>query len=251
MEEYILLIAFFGIATFYSSVGFGGGSSYLAILSLFITDFYEIRTMSLVLNLTVVLLGTLNFIRNKVFSFKDFWPFLALSIPMAFFGAQFRFKEKTFFIILGTALIAAAIFMVLQSITRFSSGKKLRVLPKFILGGSIGMLSGLAGIGGGIFLSPTLNLIGWQNSRKVAALASVFILVNSVAGLTGLYVSGTFSVNPDWGTKLLATVIAGGLLGSFLSNRKFNVTIIRWLTAVLVAYVGLKLLFLHVLELSI
>ena len=102
-----LPIVFFLIALFYSSVGFGGGSSYLAILSLFLTDFYEIRSTALVLNICVVTIGTLVFIKNKVFNIKLFWPFLAASIPLSYLGAQIRLSQTSFFLILGSALILA------------------------------------------------------------------------------------------------------------------------------------------------
>ena len=104
--EYLPYI-FFLVALFYSSVGFGGGSSYLAILSLFFTDFFEIRTTALVLNVCVVTIGTLIFIRKRVFDFRQFWPFLAVSIPMAYLGAQLRLTQQIFFLILLTPLVSA------------------------------------------------------------------------------------------------------------------------------------------------
>ena len=111
--EYLPYI-FFLIALFYSSVGFGGGSSYLAVLSLFMSEFYEIRSTALVLNVCVVTIGTIIFIRNRVFDIKAFWPFLAASIPMAYFGAQLQLTQKAFFLILGSALLMAGLFMILK-----------------------------------------------------------------------------------------------------------------------------------------
>ena len=109
-----LPIVFFLIALFYSSVGFGGGSSYLAILSLFLTDFYEIRSTALILNICVVTIGTIVFIRNRVFDMKLFWPFLVMSIPFAYLGAQGRLSQTMFFMVLAGALIMAGIFMLLR-----------------------------------------------------------------------------------------------------------------------------------------
>lgn len=250
MNELLLALIFFGVAFFYSSVGFGGGSSYLAILSLVLVDFYEIRTIALVLNVTVVSIGTIMFIRHRVFDLKLFWPFIVFSIPLAFVGAQLQLSQKTFFLILGSSLILAGIFMVIQSLGQ-RSDKNFNLAQRVGLGGSIGFLSGVAGIGGGIFLSPTLNLLGWSNPRIVASLASVFILVNSLAGLGGLVAADTFSFSAKLALPLLGAVVIGGLLGSYFTNQKFNLTIIRRLTAILVGYVGLRLVLLHGFQIHI
>ena len=244
MNEYVLLGLFFLIALFYSSIGFGGGSSYLAILSLVLTDFYEIRTLALVLNVIVVTIGTIVFLRKRVFNWSLFWPFLLLSIPMAFFGAQLRLTEQVFFIILGIALILAAVAMLAQSIIKKGRSTNLNSSKSMTLGGVIGMLSGLVGIGGGIFLSPTLNLMKWQNAVTVASLASFFILVNSLAGITGLVMNDTFQLNASFASGIIIAVMLGGLVGSQLSI-KMNLNIIRRLTAILVLYVGVRIVFLH------
>ncbi|MEC7265316.1 MAG: sulfite exporter TauE/SafE family protein [Bacteroidota bacterium] len=242
--EYLPFV-FFLIALFYSSVGFGGGSSYLAILSLFLTDFYEIRSTALILNICVVTIGTFVFIRNRVFSFKMFWPFLVLSIPFAYVGAQVRLSQKAFFLVLGSALILAGFFMLLRFVKQKLESKEFNNTKKLLLGGSIGLLSGISGIGGGIFLSPVLNLLKWANPRIVASLASVFILVNSLSGLVGLNMAGTFKLNQSLMLQLIVAVVLGGSLGSYLSNRKFNLKFLGVLTSILVLYVGLRLILLH------
>jgi len=244
MNEYLLLFLFFGIALFYSSIGFGGGSSYLAILSLVLTNFYEIRTLALVLNVIVVSIGTILFIRRKIFSWKAFWPFILLSVPLAFVGARLRLSESTFFIILGSALILAAFILIFQILNRKFVSRHLSRTKSTLTGGVIGLLSGMVGIGGGIFLSPTLNLIRWKNAKIIAALASVFILVNSLAGLSGLLVAGTFELNPNFALKIIGAVALGGLVGSSLSI-KMNINLIRGLTAILVLYVGTRIVLLH------
>jgi uncharacterized membrane protein YfcA len=245
MEQDLLPFIFFFIALFYSSVGFGGGSSYLAILSLFIGDFYEIRSTALVLNICVVTIGTLIFIRKHVFDLRQFWPFLLLSIPMAYVGAQIRLTQQVFFLILGGALMMAGCFMILKFIRYKLQSHNFSLTKKLSLGGSVGLIAGISGIGGGIYLSPILNLMEWKNARTIASLASVFILVNSTAGLVGLTVAGTFQVNDDLIIQLIVAVVLGGSIGSYLSNEKFNVRIIGVLTAVLVSYVGLRLILLH------
>jgi uncharacterized membrane protein YfcA len=248
--EYLPYI-FFIIALFYSSVGFGGGSSYLAIMSLFFTNFYEIRSTALILNICVVIIGTIIFIKNKVFDFKGFWPFLVSSIPLAYFGAQLRLSQQVFFLILGSALILSGLAMILRYISTRLESREFSLAKKMGLGGSVGLLAGVSGIGGGIFLSPTLNLLSWSNPRKVASLASVFILVNSFSGILGLSVAGTFEVDPDLIWKLILAVITGGSIGSYLSNRKFNLRFLGALTAILVIYVGLRLVLMHGFEINI
>ncbi|MGM0460518.1 MAG: sulfite exporter TauE/SafE family protein [Bacteroidota bacterium] len=245
MDIEVLPFVFFLVALFYSSVGFGGGSSYLAILSLFIADFYEIRSTALLLNICVVSIGTLIFIRKRAFSFKEFWPFLLLSIPMAYLGAQLRLTQQVFFLILGTSLILAGGFMILKFAKYKLKSRQISLSKKLSLGGSVGFLAGMSGIGGGIYLSPILNLLGWKNPRIIASLASLFILVNSVSGLIGLSIAGTFRVNPSLILQLALAVILGGSIGSYLTNEKFNVQIIGNITAVLVIYVGLRLVMLH------
>ncbi len=240
-----LPIVFFLIALFYSSVGFGGGSSYLAILSLFLTDFYEIRSTALILNICVVTIGTLVFIRNRVFDVKLFWPFLVMSIPFAYLGAQIRLSQTMFFLVLGAALVMAGIFMLLRFAKKKLDSRKFSNPKKSLLGGGIGLLSGISGIGGGIFLSPVLNLLNWENPRVVASLASVFILVNSISGLIGLNVAGTFKLNHELMLQLLVAVVIGGSIGSYLSNKKFNIKFLGVLTSILVLYVGIRLILLH------
>ncbi|WP_421876837.1 sulfite exporter TauE/SafE family protein [Marinoscillum sp.] len=240
-----LPIIFFLIALFYSSVGFGGGSSYLAILSLFLTEFYEIRSMALILNICVVSIGTFVFVKNRVFNLRQFWPFLISSIPLAYLGAQLRLSETTFFLILGSSLILSGLFLLLRYLKAKMESRQFSLPKKLSLGGSIGFLAGVSGIGGGIFLSPVLNLLNWSNTRMVAALASFFILVNSLAGLVGLTVAGTFQLNEKLILQLVIAVILGGCLGSYLSNKRFNLRFLGVLTAVLVTYVGLRLVLLH------
>ncbi|MEP0713552.1 sulfite exporter TauE/SafE family protein [Algoriphagus sp.] len=242
--EYLPFI-FFIIALFYSSVGFGGGSSYLAILSLFLTDFYEIRSTALILNVCVVTIGTIIFIRNKVFDLKLFWPFLVSSIPLAYFGAQVKLSEEAFFLILGSALILSGVAMMLRYINAKLQSHEFSLIKKLGLGGSVGLLAGVSGIGGGIFLSPTLNLLNWANPRTVAALASVFILVNSISGLVGLGVADTFQIDASLLWKLILAVVIGGGVGSYLSSKKLNLRILGGLTAILVIYVGLRLVLMH------
>tara|TARA_R110002072_G_scaffold48099_8_gene131597 strand:- start:1617 stop:2369 length:753 start_codon:yes stop_codon:yes gene_type:complete len=250
MEIYLPLI-FFLIALIYSSVGFGGGSSYLAVLSLILNDIYLIRSSALILNLCVVGLATISHWRNKTFDFSSFWPFVILSFPTAFIAAQWKLSSKSFFIILGSALVLAAISMFFKYLNPDSSKKKIPKSLKTLFGAGVGFLSGLSGIGGGIYLSPLLHLFSWENSKKIASLASFFILVNSTAGIAGLIFASNFKFDSSISLHLILAVLIGGGLGNYLGNQKVNNKILALLTALLVLYAGSKLLLWHIFTLRI
>lgn len=240
--DLLLVVLFFLVALFYSAIGFGGGSSYLALLSLFFTDFQLIRSTALLCNVAVVLGSVFIFYRKGLMDWKRFLPIVAVSIPAAFLGAQFRLSEKVFFILLGLALIASSLMLLLKiSGQKKEQQKHYPPQVSLSLGGGIGLLSGLVGIGGGIFLSPVLNLLQWDNARKIAALASFFILVNSLAGIGGLLVSNHFKAKLPLLLFLLMVVIAGGQIGSRLTVGILKPRLIKILTACLVFYVGLRL----------
>lgn len=252
MPDTLLVVLFFVVALFYSSIGFGGGSSYLAILSLFLTDFDLIRATALSCNVAVVAGSLFIYLRQGLFDWRRFVPFVALSMPAAFIGAQFRFSQEIFFVLLGLALVAAASMLLIKIFLKMPVEKK--EYSKGItqgLGIGVGLLSGLVGIGGGIFLSPVLNLMQWDNPKKIAALASFFILVNSLAGLTGLLISNSLGFDFPLIFFLLGAVIAGGQIGSRLSVNLLRPQVIKLLTACLVLYVGLRLLLHHTLGINI
>ncbi|MEL4306647.1 sulfite exporter TauE/SafE family protein [Joostella sp. CR20] len=252
----VLALSFFIIALLYSSVGFGGGSSYLALLTLFFASFFVIRSVALVCNLVVVSGSTYLYYKNGHFDVKKFIPFVATSIPLAFIGASFRLKEYVFFIILGVALMISAILLVTQSLKE--QKQKTRLTPKkypiwvtYLLGASIGFLSGLVGIGGGIFLAPILNHMRWDSSIKIAALASFFILVNSISGVTGLVSNQMFEFPWKEGLVLLLAVFIGGQIGIRISLNKLSGKSIKLLTALLVFIVGFRVLLKNGLGISI
>jgi hypothetical protein len=166
-----------------------------------------------------------------------------LSIPVAFIAANFRLKEPVFFTMLGFALILAAMAMLIQLI-RFKDIMKYRDFSpgqNMVLGGVIGSLSGLVGIGGGIFLSPILNLSRWGDARKIAALSSFFIGVNSLAGLAGLYLSQQYSFDLRLALPLLLAVLMGAQVGARTSLRFIPVDLVKAMTAILVFFVGSRL----------
>ncbi|MEO1011713.1 MAG: sulfite exporter TauE/SafE family protein [Bacteroidota bacterium] len=248
----LLCLGFFLVATLYASVGFGGGSSYLALLTLFFISFFTIRSIALVCNLVVVSGSTYLYFKYGHARMRDFFPFVITSIPMAFLGASFRLREQVFFVILGCSLIVSALFLAWQTYSALSRSHRTRPYPimlNSIIGGAIGFLSGLVGIGGGIFLAPVLHHLRWGTPLKIAALASFFILVNSVSGVGGLFLSGTLEL--PWRETLVLgfTVFLGGQLGIRLSLRRLSANGIKRLTALLVFLVGLRVLLKNGLEL--
>jgi len=239
----LLFLGFFVIATLYASVGFGGGSSYLALLSLFTFSFFFIRSNALLCNLLVVSGSTYLFYKNGYFSIKEFLPFIVTSVPMAFIGALFKLDENVFFILLGATLILSGMSLIYQSTNKNENAPK--TYPRYLsyfFGAGIGLLSGLVGIGGGIFLAPLLNHLRWGKPVKIAALAAFFILVNSLSGLAGLLVRGTLELSWSTTLLLLIAVLLGGQIGVRFTLKKASPKVIKVGTAVLVILVGLRLL---------
>jgi uncharacterized membrane protein YfcA len=245
LEFDLLLFAFFFIALVYSSVGFGGGSSYLALLAVMAVSYETLRPTALLCNIVVVTGGTIIFYREGMLDLKKNWPFLLFSVPMAFFGGYLPIKQNTFFLLLALSLIAAAILLWFQDSFQkkpdTASAFADNFLTKIGLGSFIGLLSGMVSIGGGIFLSPVLHLLRWDNAKKISALASIFILVNSISGLAGQM---TRQSNFDWKfiAPLLLAVLIGGQLGSRLGAKWFNAIYIKRITSLLILLAGLNIL---------
>lgn len=241
------LLLFFGIVAFiYSSVGFGGGSSYLAILVFYSLPFKETRLIALVCNIIVVTGGTLVFIRHKQVDWRKIIPVVAAGVIMAFLGARMKLSQETFFILLGFSLIVASILLWVKTKTNTVMKKsKTSYLRDAALGGSIGFLSGMVGIGGGIFLSPILNLLHWDTPKKIAATASVFILVNSIGGIAGQLSQFTPNINYTRVILLGVAVLIGGQLGSRIGVIKFDQLMVKRVTAILVFVAGVEVLSKH------
>lgn len=235
----ILIPIFFFIAIIYSSAGFGGGSSYLAVLSLFSFEFTTIRMIALICNITVVIGSVLVFYKKGFLNIRKILPLLLVSIPFAFIGGQMKIDQEIFYILLGFTLLIASIMMTI------SKSKKELNLPNYsnaVIGGGIGFLSGLVGIGGGIFLSPILYFSRWAHAKVIAATTAAFILVNSVAGLAGQIITHGFQIDFFLVGTLILSVLIGGQIGARFTAGKINPIYIRRITSVIILLVGVRLL---------
>lgn len=242
-----VMLLFFLIATLYSSVGFGGGSSYLAILALTGIAFTEIRFISLLCNIAVVGGNVFYFQNQKLYNWNKVIPIVLFSVPMAFIGGALRITESFFFMLLGCTLLFSAITMGLSK--KMTVNKKsthdLSFYKNASYGGGIGFISGMVGIGGGIFLAPLLYIIQWDSPKKIAATASMFILLNSISGIVGQSINPSFSIQWNLTILLVLTVILGGFLGTRISNRYFSPIQLKRCTAVLIALISLRILINH------
>jgi len=245
MEYWILVAGFFLIALVYSSVGFGGGSSYLALLSLpvFALTPEVLRPTALLCNIAVVAGSSWLFVTRYRIALKKWLPYVVLSVPCAFIGGMWPLTELVFYLLLSSSLILSSIILWMGSPfhkdDEISEGSS---LGKYILGGGIGFLSGLVSIGGGIFLSPVLHHLRWERAGVISGIASIFILVNSIAGLTGQFMSGAESLDLGFIIPILTAVIIGGQIGSRLGSKRFNAEIIRKVTSVIVLIAALTIL---------
>lgn len=249
MGHWELILFFFAIALVYASVGFGGGSSYLAVMTFYALPFQEMKLIALVCNIIVVTGGTIIFIRNKEVNWKKIIPLIVVSVPMAFIGAKMKLSQDVFFIVLGISLIIAAILLWIknrQNDIAIPEESKTNIAREMLLGGAIGFLSGMVGIGGGIFLSPVLNLMKWDTPKKIAATASLFILVNSVSGIAGQLSNPPAEVNYTRIGLLCAAVLIGGQIGSRMGALKFDHLLVRRMTAALVFVAGIEVLIKHI-----
>lgn len=231
------------VALVYASVGFGGGSTYTALLALSEIDYRLIPVIALLCNIIVVTGGSIRFVRAGYVTWRQVLPLLAVSAPLAFLGGLVPLKQWLFLMILGGALLLSAIALIVQ--TDKMTARKLPQPVLLLISGAVGLLAGLSGIGGGIFMSPVLHLIRWAEARRIAAFASLYILINSITGLTGQIVkSGAQSLagpaSEYW--PLMVAVFVGGQIGSMLGMRYFTPKLLRVMTAILVGYVAVRLL---------
>jgi len=239
-----LAFAFALTAALYASVGFAGGSTYNALLALSGVDHRVFPIVALACNLIVATGGTIRFAQAGLVPWQRLVPLLALSMPAAWIGGMLPVSKQLFLFLLGGSLLIASLLLFVQR-ERETGERRLRLLGPAIAG-PIGLLSGIVGVGGGIFLAPVLHLIGWDRAKRVAAAASVFILANSVAGMGGQITK--IADRPElldsaisfW--PLAFAVLVGGQIGGRAGIQLLPPIWLRRLTGLLILYVAIRLL---------
>lgn len=240
----LIIAAILVVAVMYSSVGHGGASGYLAVMA-FMGVMPEVtRPTALVLNLFVASIGTYQFWRAGYFRWRIFWPFAVASVPFSFIGGLIHLPTQIYKYVLGAVLMLAALRLAWR-LKADNETHPPHIRIALCIGAVIGLLSGMVGVGGGIFLTPVLLLAGWSETKTAAGVSAAFILVNSISGLLG-----SLSSNYDALGQLPATVwfwiaaaVSGGLLGSTLGAKRFDSLTMRRVLAVVLLFAGVKLMF--------
>ncbi len=242
MEFVIIPLIFALVALVYSSVGLGGGSAYVAILLLlFVEPISTVRFTALLCNILVVAGSSINFYRAGLLNWRKILPLIILSVPMSFIGGRMTPDSDLYLKITGVVLVIISMLMFLVKNKESESGKEIPVAALTGIGGGIGFLSGIIGIGGGVFVSPILYLMRWAEARKISAALSAFVLVNSLAAMAGLLSSGVEVDVKQTGVLALAVLI-GGQIGNRLNIFILRPGHIKLMTAILVGFVGVKVL---------
>ena len=240
LTEILIVLAILVVAILYSSVGHGGASGYLAVMAFLTVAPNVTKPTALILNVFVASIATFQFYRRGYFDWKVFAPFAVASVPMAFVGGMITLPTQIYRPLLGLVLLLAAIRLAWN----FTSEKaivKPSIWLALIIGAVIGLLSGLVGVGGGIFLTPVLLLTNWTETKKAAGISAMFILVNSIAGLVGNYAQiFTLPVNV-W--LWIAAAAGGGIIGSSLGSGYFESITLRRVLAIVLLTAGVKLIF--------
>lgn len=236
----LIILAIFVVAVLYSSVGHGGASGYLAVMALLAVAPEITRPTALVLNLFVASIGTYQFWRSGHFSWALFWPFAAASIPLAFIGGLIQLPTNVYKIVLGVVLMLAALRLAWK-ITSSDEIKRPTIAVCLVLGASIGLLSGLVGVGGGIFLTPILLLANWSDTKTAAGVSAAFIFVNSSAALAGNYAQLFTLPQNVW--FWIAAAVVGGIVGSTLGVKKLDSLTLQRVLAAVLLFAGVKLVF--------
>ena len=240
----ILSIFFFITAIFYSSVGFGGGSTYLALMLIWDIPYYIFPILALICNIIVVSGNSINYIRSGNLNLKLLTPYLIGSIPFSFFGASMSLTKELFEILLFVILIIAGIFLLIQSKSFNNDQIKINSIPKIFsvsIGSLIGFTSGIIGIGGGIFLSPILFLMKAGYPKQIATTASLFILINSIFGVAGQLTKDiVFDEFLNY-WPLFIVVLIGGQIGNFLNIKFLSGKTLAIITSLLVIFVAIRM----------
>lgn len=245
MEEWIvaLLAAGMLVAAFgYAAVGHGGASAYIAAMALAGIAPADMRPIALLLNILVSSLGTWKFYRAGFFRWRLFWPFAVVSIPLAYLGGAITLPGNAYKILVGAVLLYAA-WQLWRSAKSGEEMREVREPPlvwAMVIGAAMGLLAGLTGVGGGIFLSPLLLMLGWAGTKQTSAVAAPFILVNSLAGLAAVFMAKGAAL-PAYVWILVPAVLVGGWLGAEYGSRRFANPVVRRVLAVVLALAGAKM----------
>ncbi|MBI2996598.1 MAG: sulfite exporter TauE/SafE family protein [Candidatus Melainabacteria bacterium] len=234
---YLVSLVFL-VAALYSSVGHGGASGYLAILAFTSFSSHEMSTTALILNVIVSGIAFFSYFRAGHFSFKLILPFLIGSIPLSYLGGTIHITQKIYFLLLSIVLIIAAIRMALPLSQKLKEETSPNFYTALFSGGIIGLVSGIVGIGGGIFLSPLMIFMNWASPKNASAASAFFILVNSISGLLGRLSSGIMDIG-----SLIPLIIAasvGGLVGAYLGANTFSSLTLRRCLAFTLLIAALK-----------
>ena len=239
-----LAISFFITATLYSSVGFGGGSTYLALLLIWGMPYFIFPIIALSCNVIVVSGNCFNYIRTGNLNLRLLIPYLIGSIPMAYVGGSLPIDKRLFEILLFLVLAAAG--TLLLSNFKFYDDKeenyrKIPIALSILIGAALGFFSGVVGIGGGIFLSPILFLVRAGRPKHIVTAASLFILINSISGIIGQLTKNDILTEVQNYWYLLATVLIGGQVGNFLNLKIFPTRVLAMLTGILVIFVAIRI----------
>ena len=240
----ILSILFLITATLYSSVGFGGGSTYLALLLIWGLPYNVFPIIALSCNIIVVSGNCFNYIRTGNLNIKLLIPYLIGSIPLAFIGGSLPVEKKIFEILLFAVLLIAGSLLLINFKSYDDKKESYRNIPYFmsiIIGGILGFISGVVGIGGGIFLSPILFLLKVARPKHIIVAASLFILINSISGIIGQLTKNLILTEVQDYFYLLIAVLIGGQIGNYLNLKIFTSKLLALVTASLVLFVAIKL----------
>ena len=240
----ILSILFFVTAILYASVGFGGGSTYLALLLLWGVPYFIFPIIALSCNIIVVSGNCFNYIKAGHLNLKLLVPYLFGSIPLSFIGGSLAIEKDFFEVMLCVVLIIAGILLLFKFKSFDEKEEVIRKIPLIIsvvIGGILGLISGVVGIGGGIFLSPILFLLRAGKPKHIVTTASLFILINSLSGIAGQLTKATVlsEIQNYW--FLLLVVLIGGQIGNYLNLKIFPTRILALITAVLVLFVAVRM----------
>jgi uncharacterized membrane protein YfcA len=240
----LLAILFLVTAILYSSVGFGGGSTYLALLLIWGIPYFVFPVIALSCNIIVVSGNCFNYIRSGNLNFRLLFPYLIGSIPMAYIGGSLHIEKQLFEILLFLILATAGILLLFNFRSYDDKKENYQKIPLTIsifIGGILGIISGVAGIGGGIFLSPILFLIGAGRPKHIVTAASLFILINSISGIIGQLTKSEVLVEMLNYWHLFAAVFIGGQIGNFLNLKIFPTRILALVTASLVLFISIRI----------